>query len=73
MPWHGEVGPCGLSKESMGGVGVKDPWINFHRLQTLDEQAPADRCKALKARMMNGAEIAGFHWAREKNVLALAQ
>ena len=54
---------------------MKDPWINFHRLQTLalGEQAPADRCKALKARMMNGAEIAGFHWAREENVLALAQ
>ena len=44
---------------------MKDPWINFHRLQTLalGEQAPADRCKALKARMMNGAEIAVLHWA----------
>ena len=44
---------------------MKDPWINFHRLQTLalGEQAPADRCKALKARMMNGAEIAILHWA----------
>ena len=38
-------------------LGVKDPWISFHRLQTLDEQACGDRCKALKARMMNGAEI----------------
>ena len=32
-------------------LGVKDPWISFHRLQTLDEQACGDRCKALKARM----------------------
>ena len=28
-------------------LGVKDPWISFHRLQTLDEQACGDRCKAL--------------------------
>ena len=35
----------------MGGVGLKDPWINFHRLQTLGEQACGDTCKALKARM----------------------
>ena len=31
--------------------GVKNLWFNFHRLQTLAEQACGDRCKALKARM----------------------
>ena len=38
VPWHGDVGPQLI----MGGRGVRDPWINFHRLQTLGEEACAE-------------------------------
>jgi hypothetical protein len=55
----------------MGGLEVRNPWDNFQRLQTLEEETSADRCKALKVRMINSAEISGLHWVRKENVLAL--
>ena len=48
VPWYGEVG----IQITQGLPGVRDPWINFHRLQDVacGPQAWGDRGKGLKAR-----------------------